>query len=163
MDGTKHRIAPVNPKFRNLIEPLEPTFRQLMEMAPVKVTDLPKDVPASGVYLFTENGEHLYVGRSDHIRTRLRSHVTANHQKCAFAFLLARRETGKKADYRRGAGSRKELVEDPMFRSALDQAIARIREMDVRYVAESHPLRQGLLEMYVHVSLDTPHNDFGNH
>lgn len=35
--------------------------------------------------------------------------------------------------------------------------------MDVRYVDESNPICQALLEMYVAVVLDTPHNDFGNH
>lgn len=35
--------------------------------------------------------------------------------------------------------------------------------MDVRYVSEPDPMRQALLEMYVSVSLQTPHNDFDNH
>ena len=36
-------------------------------------------------------------------------------------------------------------------------------EMHVRYVYEPDPMRQALLEMYVSVSLGTPHNDFDNH
>jgi hypothetical protein len=35
--------------------------------------------------------------------------------------------------------------------------------MDVRVVEETEPLRQALLEMYVAVSLNTPHNDFDFH
>ncbi len=35
--------------------------------------------------------------------------------------------------------------------------------MDVRYVKESDPLRQALLEMYVAIALQTPHNSFENH
>ena len=35
--------------------------------------------------------------------------------------------------------------------------------MSVRYVSEPDPIRQALLEMYVSVSLATPHNDFDNH
>ncbi|MGQ8366898.1 hypothetical protein [Glaciecola sp. 1036] len=39
----------------------------------------------------------------------------------------------------------------------------RIREMLVRFVSENDPIRQALLEIYVSVSLNTPHNDFDNH
>ena len=35
--------------------------------------------------------------------------------------------------------------------------------MNVRVVEETDPFRQALLEMYVSVSLVTPHNDFDNH
>jgi hypothetical protein len=33
--------------------------------------------------------------------------------------------------------------------------------MDVRYVEETDPQRQALLEIYVAVVLETPYNDFG--
>ena len=134
-----------------------------MAMDPVTVSDLPRGLPEAGIYLFSENGEPLYVGRSDRIRRRLQDHVRADHRKCAFAFLLARQGTGMDALYRQGKGSRVQLMEDPRFRPELDRVIERIRGMEVRYVAEAHPLRQALLEMYAAVSLDTPHNDFGNH
>ncbi len=35
--------------------------------------------------------------------------------------------------------------------------------MNVRYVLEPESMKQALLEMYVSVSLATPHNDFDNH
>lgn len=38
-----------------------------------------------------------------------------------------------------------------------------VRNMDVRYVSEPDPMHQALMEMYVSVSLETPHNDFDNH
>lgn len=46
---------------------------------------------------------------------------------------------------------------------AFSRAKARLCEMDIRYVEESHPLTQALLEMYVAVALKTAHNDFDNH
>ena len=39
----------------------------------------------------------------------------------------------------------------------------RISEMDVGYVEETDLLRQALLEIYMHVVLRTPYNDFAAH
>ena len=46
---------------------------------------------------------------------------------------------------------------------AFEQAKDRIRQMYVRYVEESDPIRQCLLEIYAAVALDTPYNDFSTH
>jgi hypothetical protein len=42
-------------------------------------------------------------------------------------------------------------------------AKVRIRAMQVRFVEESDPIRQMLLEVYVAVVHGTPYNDFDNH
>lgn len=52
---------------------------------------------------------------------------------------------------------------DLKFRPEFDAAIARIREMDVRWVAESDPTRQALLEIYCAIALGTEYNNFKNH
>jgi len=54
-------------------------------------------------------------------------------------------------------------MKDPVFLAAFQQAKARIAQMDVRYVEEADPIRQCLFEIYVAVTLGTPHNDFDNH
>ena len=54
-------------------------------------------------------------------------------------------------------------MEDPTFAAAFSDAKARIRHMDVRFVEETNPVRQSLLEIYVAVVLETPYNDFDNH
>jgi hypothetical protein len=54
-------------------------------------------------------------------------------------------------------------MEDPIFANAFLTAKARIRDMELRYVEESDPVRQTLLEVYVAVVLDAKHNDFDNH
>jgi hypothetical protein len=35
--------------------------------------------------------------------------------------------------------------------------------MDIRFIEESDPVRQALLEIYVASALQTPFNDFDNH
>ncbi len=82
----------------------------------------------------------------------------------SFAFRLAREATGNmKPTYTPGVGTRDALIEDPLFLQAFNDAKARIRGMDLRYVEESEPVRQCLLEVYVAVVLETPYNDFDNH
>ena len=135
-------------------------------MLPVKAFSIPNNIPKAGIYLFSEGERHLYVGRSNGIRGRIGRHCLpgATHRMAALAFRLARESTGNLiATYKKGPGSRSGLMEDAAFAEAFDRAKARIRQMDLRYVAEFDPIRQTLLEVYVAVTLDTPYNDFDNH
>ena len=119
-----------------------------------------------GVYLFSENGRHLYVGRTNDVKARYSGHCRpgAHHGIAAFAFRLARESTGQlKPTYRPGAGSRSALAADPEFKLAFLEAKARVRAMDFRYVDEPDPVRQAVLEIYCAVALETPYNDFDNH
>ena len=114
----------------------------------------------------SEGDRHLYVGRSNDIRKRLSRHCRpgATHRMAAFAFRLAREATGNlKATYKSRAGSRAALIADESFLAAFNNAKARISRMSVRFVEETDPIRQALLEIYVSVVLQTPYNDFDNH
>lgn len=152
-------------RFLNYIELLDPLFQQLMRMEPVKVDVLPTNVPAEGVYLFSEGNRHLYVGRSRRMRARLQRHSRpgARHSSASLAFALARKSTGRhKATYQTSE-SRRALENEAGFREAFARAKRRIRRMDIRFVGEADPTRQALLEMYVAIALGTPHNDFDTH
>lgn len=155
----------MHPRFANLIESLHPLLERIKAMSPVTTETLPHGMPKSGIYLFSDGAKHLYVGRSNRLRSRIRRHgaVTAKHNVASFAFLIARKKTGHtKATYRT-EGSRAALEQDPRFARAFSDAKARIRSMSVRFVEEDNQLRQALLEMYVHVVLRTPFNDFDTH
>ena len=155
----------MNPHFAEVTEKLGPSFQRLLAMEPFTPVSLPKKMPKEGVYLFSEDQEHLYVGRSKDIRKRIARHSRpgATHRMAAFAFRLAREATGYlDASYKK-EGSRSQLMQDSTFRAAFNQAKIRIREMDVRFVEEVDPVRQALLEIYVAVSLRTPYNDFRTH
>ncbi len=155
----------LHPSFVHVVESLQPSFEKLLAQSPMRPVKLPPGLPGAGVYLFTEGGRHLYVGRSNNLRRRMQRHgsVGATYKQAAFAFRLAREQTGKlKATYKT-EGSRAHLMEDPEFALAFSNAKRRICEMDLRFVEESDPLRQAVLEMYVAVALGTPYNDFDNH
>ena len=106
-----------------------------------------------------------YVGRTNKLRQRLRGHcvVSSGYFSATFAFRIARKATGKlRASYTK-AGSRSELLTDPAFAHAFDEAKRRIRAMDLRHVEEVHGTKQALLEIYAATVLETPYNDFDNH
>lgn len=158
-------------KFAILADKLRPSFDALMMCRPVKggtLPDfgLPKGEKPRGVYLFTENDQHLYVGRSNRLLDRYKNHwvPSKSDREAAFAFKLARISTGfEKATYKQGPGSRKELANNPKFVAEFTKSKARIRNMEYRWVIESHPTTQCLLEIYVATVLGTPHNDFDTH
>lgn len=151
--------------FREFIELLEPSFQSLMRMEPVSITALPREMPDAGIYLFSEGSEHLYVGRTNKIRERLQNHCrpSSGHNKATFAFRLARQITGMTQATYSTEGSRPHLERDPQFAEVFTAQKQRVKNMGVRFVSEPEPMRQALLEMYVAVSLGTPHNDFDNH
>jgi hypothetical protein len=155
----------VNAKFATLVESLEPAFQRLIQMTPVKADTLPRAMPKKGVYLFSEGTEHLYVGRSDNIRRRIGLHCRASsqHNQATFAFRMARTQTGRTEAAYTVSGSRLQMAHDPVFGPAFVACKTRIRSFDLRFVEESDPTRQALLEIYAATVLETPFNDFANH
>jgi hypothetical protein len=151
--------------FRLYVESLHDAFERLKNMKPVTAATLPKIVPKECIYLFSENGRPLYVGRTRKLRQRMRNHCGAasEHNQAVFAFKLARELTGKMAVSYTAEGSRKNLLGDEEFSSAFTQCKSRVRNMELRFVEEKDPLRQALLEIYVAFVLKTPYNDFDTH
>jgi hypothetical protein len=155
----------MNDRFNALIESLEPKFQQLLSMSPVIYSSLPKQMPSRAIYLFSVSGRPLYVGRTNRLRQRLRGHCvpSATHYTATFAFRIAREATGMKKPSYSPKGSRASLVKDARFGPAFAAAKRQVAEMEIRFVEETDPLRQALLEIYVATALSTPYNDFENH
>src|SRR5207245_1188822 len=111
-------------------------------------------------YLFSQDDRHLYVGRSNHFRQRLRNHSapSARENQAVFAFKLAQKLTGPVQ-----SRTRKAMLGNPEFALAFTQSKERIRRMQLRFVSEPDQLGQTLLEVYVAVVLQTPYNDFETH
>ena len=151
--------------FAELVHSLEPKYQALVTMPPVKYGALPRNLPIRGIYLFSEATEHLYVGRTNRLRERLRGHCipSGTHFTATFAFRMARKMTGKITASYAKSGSRADLLKDTAFASAFEDAKRRIASMDLRFVEESDPTRQALLEIYTATVLKTPYNDFDNH
>jgi predicted GIY-YIG superfamily endonuclease len=135
--------------FKQYVESMHGSFERLTTMQPVMIRTLPRDAPSECIYLFSEGGRHLYVGRTRHLRQRLRQHSIpeAQHNQAVFAFRLAREQTGFTSAAYSPEGSRVALTSQTEFAAAFTDAKRRVREMQVRYVEERDPLRQALLEI----------------
>ncbi len=155
----------MHPHFESAISAVHPAFERLMAMSPVTGLPPPLNTPASGVYLFSEGDNHLYVGRSNRIRERYFLHTRpgSRQNQASFAFKLAREVTNRMTATYTKEGGRKRLATDEAFSVAFQDAKARIRRMHYRFVEETDQTRQSLLESYVAIVLKTPYNDFDTH
>lgn len=155
----------MNARFSAVISTLEPKLQQLLAFPAVLPANLPSDLPTAGVYLFTESSHHLYVGRSNDLRSRIQTHVRKSSatNQAAFAYRLAREIAGiKKVSYKKLTPEEDWSLIEP-FVSAFPASKERIRKMELRVVGEPDALTQMLLEAYVAIALETPYNDFDNH
>jgi len=151
--------------FTSYIDKLPFLLDQLLKSVSVKPTQLTMNLPLQGIYLFSENNNHLYIGRTNNIKRRIQNHCrpSSNHNQATFAFRIARSETNQhKASYKT-EGSRKQLEDDPIFGPAFIKAKERIRNMELRFVEINDPILQALFEIYASMILKTPFNDFENH
>ena len=155
----------MDPQFRKKVEDLDIKLRRLKAMPPVKRDNLPKNMPQKGIYLFTERGKPQYVGRSRNLRSRLLAHgrLSSGSETAAFAFILARKKSGRQRATYSPNGSRNDLLKLPAFAKAFKEAKKRVAAMDIRFVAEANPTKQALLEIYAAIALGTPNNDFETH
>jgi hypothetical protein len=160
-----HARMSMHGAFKRYLAQLELKRVALISMEPVTRDSLPEGMPERGVYLFTENGQHKYVGRSNGLYERIRMHSApgSDHNRASLAFKLARQECGiGPPTYRKGTG-RAEIACRPDMKLTFPAVKARIGNMEVRFVEEADSMKQMLLEAYVHVVHKTPYNDFDNH
>lgn len=152
----------MNETFRQHTEALHPKFEMLMALQPVSFSALSGIADRPGIYLLSEGLQHLYVGRTRKIRSRLRMHVGGDPAGASFAVKLARLQINRPATYKPESGL-KQLRADAAFIAAFAEARNRIRGMSIRHVEETDAHRQALLEIYATLALNTPYNDFDTH
>ncbi len=149
-------------QFQKIIHTIEVKYDLLTKSNPFILKSFPANLPSKGIYLFSEGSGFLYVGRSSNIPNRLRYHVGYGHNQATFAFLLAREATDRRKPTYRKEGSRAELLKNPEFKKAFDDARKRIGNMEVRVIEEIEPTQQALLEIYTAYVAKTKYNSFEN-
>jgi len=126
-----------------------------------------------GVYLFSEAGRHLFVGRCglteraakrggghSNFRTRLAGHTrpSSAHNQATFAWRLAVEAIdGKFEDL---PTIRAELQEDGRFRREFVRQKERVSEMDFQVVTITDNFESYVFEPYAALMLDTPYNSW---
>ena len=115
--------------------------------------------PLKGVYVFYENGEPIYVGRSNTMGRRIRQHGAygSDRHSATFAFKLLRAALNDP----KGRAEDIEKAHEDEYR----QQRERIRALTFRAVAVSDQLEQTLFEIYAVIQMGTAprYNDFETH
>lgn len=153
-------------KFEALVEGLHEKYEALLVAPAYQFGAIPRSMPKCGVYLFSEGGFHLYVGRSNRLRERYFLHCRSGSRQnqASFAYKLSREAIGiTSASYKFDNLTRVGLSARSDFIEKFEEAKARIRIMEYRFVEERDQIRQALLESYCAIVLDTPYNDFDTH
>lgn len=150
-----------------------------------------KDIPQKGVYVFYCNDIPLYVGRSDQIPDRIRSHCRASRTSAGsatFAFILTRdkwgiwkgpyhdgpfpktkKERDEEIPIKKGTNikkirrNRKTLLEDDEIFNDFKSQVERVKSMKLSVIEIEDAYEQATFEVYVARALDTRYNDFRNH
>lgn len=134
--------------------------------APARPRDQHHAIPTGrGVYLFSEAGSPIYVGRSRNLKTRIGEHVLpgGGRETATFAFQIARKRA--EADGIETNIGRAELARDPEFSPYFSAAKEHVRQMDVRFIALNDPITEAMFEIYAAVVLgtDRSYNSFETH
>lgn len=152
----------MNSRFSVHIDRLPAMFAELMdseELAMVPVTAWKR---MGAIYLFTEDGCPVHVGRTRNLYARIRGHLSPSHFSASFVFKQARRTLDLAATYRAGE-SRSALFADPNFRAKFDSHSQRLRTMTLRYLRVDCPVDQYLLELYTAMELELLVDEFQTH
>jgi len=150
-------------QFKAYIDQLPVLMEQLRQKELKSRNDL-GNIPTKGIYVFYENGNPIYVGRSKGIKERVQQHSrpSSGHNTAPFAFNLA-----KEAAERKGIDinkNRKQLEKNPHFSNLFGEAKERVSRMSVQIIEVNDPIPQTLFEVYAAVALKTTkYNDFDTH
>jgi hypothetical protein len=158
----KSKILKWNMLFNKYIKRIKAYNKQLLKSQPYRISDnLPPNIPVKGIYLFSKKRKHLYVGRSNNIRQRMGMHTRPSSQNQAtLAFRIAKKKLGIEPPTYKSKGSRPDLITNTIFKKAFDEAKREISKMEVRFLEETNPVMQALLEIYISITLPTQYNDF---
>ena len=149
-------------RFDKYVGQLKTLLAELEAATEIRVSENRLFPEAGGCYARMEHDKYQYVGIAKNIRQRMRNHTSGRAEQSAFAFKLAREATGRSRTYTR-AGSKKELMKDAVFISAMKFATERAKNMTSRFVLIEDPSQRYLFEFFAAVSLDAPYNDFNTH
>ena len=145
-------MTSLTPTFEQYMDAVRQAYQDLMS-TPLGPAPEQPDVPTTGgIYVFYEQGQPVYVGRTRNLRRRLRqhSHPGSTHYSASFAFLIARRQAALPKFPRM---TRQQVAEQ--LNSLFSLCRQRVGCMQVRWVREQDPVIQSLPEVYAAVTLRT--------
>ena len=154
--------------------------KKCYKRGPVGKDKLPQELHTAGVYVFYERDKAMYVGRSDDLLKRIRTHGNpgSGKSKAAFASNIAKakimqtykdtspcpnksdKQWRKSLDWELGKPESKFLVS---FGTEFKKAKKEVLNMSFKVVEIEDSIDQAIFEIYASMKLKTPYNNFDNH
>jgi hypothetical protein len=142
-------------RFAELQAQLPGLLEQLLACAPHSRDRRPAAPHVAGVYAFTENDIHRYIGRTRNVNRRFGEHVrkSSRENQAPFAFNIAKLDAGAAGlDL---VGTRKEVAGLEAFAPYFAAAKERVREMEFRFVQIDDSVISTVFDVYASIALHT--------
>ena len=156
-------------QFEDVIDMMPKYLRELEGCNGFTRDDFPPNFPNDGVYVFYHGDMPTYVGRaqkgrSQDLKKRIQQHGQpgGHHNTATFAFNLAKLAYLQE-DPDSYSETRSELEKSAEFKPFFEVAKCLVAEMTIRVVEIRNPIEQTVFEVYAHMKLGTPFNDFRTH
>ena len=144
--------------FWEAIDKMKPLMDELKESEERRCLDY-GEAPQNGIYVFYENREPIYVGRSNNMRRRIQDHGadSSDWHSATFAFKLLREALNNPK------GKAEDIARDNKEEYRLQRE--RVRAMTFRSVSIADQLEQTIFEIYATIEMGTApkYNDFETH
>ena len=137
----------MHPTFETIVAKLPSLLEKLQTSTPLTIETGLSQLPQKGVYVFYENDEPIYVGRSNRMRSRIREHgaESSRHESATLAYKLLLEELGEGGGH--SSSLTRKQIQDGHKDQYQDQR-ARIRKMQVRAAQIEDQQVQALFEIY---------------
>ena len=153
--------------FQDIIDKMRPLLDELQAGSVYHYHTL-KSLPSKGVYVFYENGQPMYVGRTGEsskqtMRERIGQHTRdgSRSNQATFAFQLLQEKLGVQTGH--GAPLTREAFAEAHKAGFIEQK-RRVRKMEVRAVEVEDSVVQTIFEVYAALTLGTTrYNSFDTH
>lgn len=152
----------------NILNELDAKLKLLIESDLIKRSEINEKINfKKGIYVFYEDSQPIYVGRTNRLKIRLKEHgdLKGSHFSASFAFLLAKHKAKEKNFSLKNPNgktkTRAELENDTEF-NFLNQK-ERVAKMQFRVIEITDANFQAIFEIYASMKLETLHNKFDNH
>lgn len=142
-------------RFREIERQLPGLLDALVASQPYRRGEKTPAPAVAGVYLFTEDGIHRYVGRTRNANRRLGEHTrpSSKENSAPFAFNIAKAEARNRGTD--VSGPRKAVAALPSFTPHFTAAKKRVRAMEFRVVEVEDPAVSTIFEVYASIALRT--------
>ena len=142
--------------FWQIIDKIKPLMADLKASEELNWSAYAK-APKQGVYVLYEDGNPIYVGRSNRMRERINEHGadSSDRHSATFAFRLLREALGEPE----GRAQEIESAHKEEYR----QQRKRVQRMTFRAVEITDQVEQTIFEIYAILEMKTPYNDFETH